>query len=339
MSTSTHPAPRRRARPRRWQRALLIACGAIVLLANLVAWLQARSMTRFDASGARTVEPGSLTTGQKLAVLIRGVSIPRPMNRRTPADLGLEFTTYTIPSVNGRSLEVWRIPVAAPRGTAILVHGYAASKDQLLTAAATLHDLGFETVLVDFPGSGGSSGDRTSLGWYEADDVASVVAGERRLHPERRIVLVGGSMGAVAILRAAAERGVTADALILENPFDRLADAIGARFDAMGLPASPGTELLLFWGSVELGFNAFSHNPVTYARSVRVPTLMFEGERDDRSTPAQARAVFDRISAPKELVMVPRAGHGPLSRMAPQLWRERARSFLDRHLPPSPAQR
>jgi uncharacterized protein len=37
---------------------------------------------------------------------------------------------------------------------------------------------------------------------------------------------------------------------------------------ALHIPPFPLAELIIFWGGVQHGFNAFAHNPVTYAAQV-----------------------------------------------------------------------
>jgi uncharacterized protein len=59
----------------------------------------------------------------------------------------------------------------------------------------------------------------------------------------------------------------------------------------MGLPPSPFAELLIFWGSVQTGSNLFLYNPADHARSVNCPTLILHGEKDERTTLDQARAI------------------------------------------------
>ncbi|NOK62221.1 MAG: alpha/beta fold hydrolase [Chloroflexi bacterium AL-W] len=77
--------------------------------------------------------------------------------------------------------------------------------------------------------------------------------------------LYGVSMGSSAILRAVALHDLDPDVLILEGVFDRLTTTTRHRFAAFGVPVFPATELLLFWGSVQMGYNGFRHNPVGYA--------------------------------------------------------------------------
>ena len=135
-------------------------------------------------------------------------------------------------------------------------------------------------------------------------------------------------MGAAAILRALAVEGVQADALILESPFDSLVGTVGNRFHAMGLPAFPSAELLVLWGSVQQGFNGFTHNPAEYASSVRIPTLLHHGEMDPRVTTEQNNAIFQSLAGPNQLVSFPGGGHESLVVYAPELWKMEVTKFL-----------
>jgi fermentation-respiration switch protein FrsA (DUF1100 family) len=137
-------------------------------------------------------------------------------------------------------------------------------------------------------------------------------------------------MGSAAILRAVAKEGVQADALVLESPFNSLLDTVGNRFGAMGLPAFPGAPLVVFWGSVQEGFNGFEHNPEQYASSVQAPTLILLGEQDPRVTVSQGRAVYNALKGPKELTIVPGAIHELLYDAAPSLWKASVGGFLAR---------
>src|SRR5262249_47015725 len=143
------------------------------------------------------------------------------------------------------------------------------------------------------------------------------------------LVLYGISMGSAAVLRGVAAEGVTPDAIILESPFDRLLTTTENRFHAMGLPAFPAAGVLIFWGSVQQGFNGFSHNPVDYAPAVRCPALVLYGAQDPRVSPAQAQAVFDRLGGRKQFVTVPDAGHVLLIDVNPTLWQEQVGQFLN----------
>ncbi len=272
--------------------------------------MQARALTRF-AGGERT-PPAKLSWFDTAAAMVSGVRVARPRNTITPSALGLAFETFRFPSDSGATVEAWHIAGKHERLVVALFHGYATSKSALLGAAKALHELGYPTLLVDFYGSGGSSGGDTTLGVEEARDVTAAVHFIRQKWPDRKIALYGISMGGAAVLRAVAVHGAAADAIIVESVFDTLLNAVKSRFRAAGLPATPLAELLIFWGSVERRFNFFAHNPAQYARSVGRPALVLHGEKDQWAPPAQARAIAQRIGKTARLIVYDGVPHMPI---------------------------
>jgi dipeptidyl aminopeptidase/acylaminoacyl peptidase len=100
----------------------------------------------------------------------------------------------------------------------------------------------------------------------------------------------------------------------------------------MGLPGSPFAELLLFWGSVQQGFNLFSHNPADYARSVNFPALVLHGEKDERVTLEEARAIAAAMGTNARFVAFPGVPHMPIVDARPEQWRREVGEFLERVL-------
>jgi hypothetical protein len=302
---------------------------AVIVGANVLAYRHAHAFTRFASSGRRTPTAEALSASEKVKTLFAGPVIPRPTNRLTPSSVGLEYETRTFVTGDGVSLEAWLVPAAQPRGLVVMFHGYADSKSSLLPEARALHELGWSTLLVDFRGSGGSGGDETTLGFREAGDVAAAFDHARSLST-RPVVLFGASMGAAAVLKAMAEYRLDADALLLESPFDRMLTAVAHRCHAVGLPAFPVAQLLVFWGGWQQHFDGFRHNPVDYAASVDRPTLLMQGEADERVSVEEAKAIFDRLRGPKELKLFPGVRHMSLVRARPDEWTAAVEAFLER---------
>jgi len=298
---------------------------ALLVAYNGVCFMHARAMTTFVPGGVRTARPEQLGVLEKARAALFGVTVPRPVNEGSPADVGLAFTTERFEDGRGGTLEAWVIPAPDPRGDVLVFHGYAASKDQLLDTARALHDEGWSVRMIDFEGSGGSSGDTVTIGHREAHDVVAAVRWARD-RGARRPVLYGFSMGAAAVLRATAELGVEPAAIVLEAPYDRLLSTVRHRFELMGLPSTPSAELLVFWGGVLHGYDGFDNEPVRWAASVRAPTLVIAGARDERARPEEARAVAAAAGA--RLVLLPDHGHVQCARADPDTWRREVPQFL-----------
>ena len=69
---------------------------------------------------------------------------------------------------------------------------------------------------------GGSSGNITTVGVRESEDVVAAINKVRKINSDRPIILYGISMGSAAILKAIALSNIRPDAVILELPFAKL---------------------------------------------------------------------------------------------------------------------
>lgn len=315
--------------PRRRRRRVLIALVAIVVALNGLAWRHARAMTTYAPAGPRTPRPEDLSLLQRASVLLGGVRLSRPELRRAPAEVGLVAETVRFTAADGLELEAWHVPAGVDaRGSVILVPGWGSARDTLLDQAGELRRLGWHVLLLDLRGTGGSAGERCTLGISEALDVLAAAAYLARRDP-RPPVLLGVSLGASAVLRAVAVHDLTPRGVILESCFADLRATTQARFRLMGLPGSPGAELLLFWGGLDLGLDPWSHAPRRYAARVRPPVLLLQGELDPTVPPAEAAALQAAFPGPTRRVDFPGAGHVSLLGADPARWRTEVAAFLD----------
>ena len=314
---------------------VLLASGLFLFfLVNVLAFVQAYSMTHF-VPGASSTRPEHLSGMAKVGVVLTGVKLGKPRNTVSPRTLNLPYETHRYRGADGTEYEAWRIPAGPPwrrwrgtRGACLLFHGYAGCKAGVLREAEVVRRAGYDAFLVDFRGSGGSSGDVTTVGYHEADDVAEAAGYVRQHFDPQRVVIYGRSMGAAAALRAVSLGTVKPDALVIESPFDRMLTTVSHRFDLVGVPSFPLARLLVFWGGVQHGYWAFGHNPSEYARAVTCPTLMIRAGRDPFIKRHEAEAVFQNVAGPKELVVFDAAAHEPCIAVDRPEWARRVTKFL-----------
>jgi alpha-beta hydrolase superfamily lysophospholipase len=301
----------------------------MLIVVNAIAFMQAWSMTHYTSDVRRTNRPEALGIIDKLGVVLTGVKVPRAINRRTPRDVGLNYSTHLIKTARGERIAAWVIEPSEETWCRVLLFPpYAASRESLLAQAVVFHHLGCESWLIDFRGVGESSGDNTTLGVREATDVALLADYVGRLPERRPLILYGASMGAVAVMRAVASGSIHPDALILESPFDRLIHTIRHRFEAMNIPSWPAAELLLFWGAVQHGINSFGHNPVEYARAIDCPVLLIHGDADRRVSRQETEDVLKALAGPARFVPLQGVGHGSLAHEDPGPWFAAVEHFL-----------
>ncbi|MEO0457313.1 MAG: alpha/beta fold hydrolase [Cyanobacteria bacterium P01_A01_bin.114] len=205
-----------------------------------------------------------------------------------------------------------------------------AAKDRVLAPAQAFHQLGYDIVLVDFRGVGGSSGHTTTVGAREANDVVTVVnyLKQQTTLADAPLILYGVSMGSAAILKAVGQAKIQPDAIILELPFARLLTGVKTRLSAAGIPPFLTGELIVLWGSLQHGFNGFAHNPVNYAKGVDCPTLVLHGQHDKWTTQAEIDDIVENLEGQKQLMVFPDAGHQLLITVDKAKWQATIAQFL-----------
>jgi alpha-beta hydrolase superfamily lysophospholipase len=275
---------------------------------NVVAYFHAYKFTHFSvASLEKTKSPEQLSAFSKIKTLLTGVNNPRPTNK---AVQGIEIETILLQG--NKQIECWhskpRQTADSAKGTVAIFHGYGGEKSSMMDKAEEFHKLGYNTIVVDFMGSGGSEGNQTTLGYKEAEQVKTVYEYLSNVG-EQNIYLFGTSMGAVAILKAFHDYNINPRKIIIECPFGSMYETTCARFRIMKAPVFPMAGLLVFWGGVQNGFWAFGHNPVKYASSVNCPTLILYGEKDRNVSRKEIDAIFTELKGEKTVKTYPLAGH------------------------------
>lgn len=307
---------------------LCLLCAGLLIL-NALAYNQARAMTRFTQGGVRTSKPERLAGFRKLGVLLSGVNIPRPAAGGAPSSIDPQCRAFTIPGPDGTTLALWYCNRGEDTPLVILFHGYVCDKSSLAEEARAFLELGASVLLADFRGSGGSSEAYTTVGFLEADDVASVARYARKELRHSKLLFFGQSMGAAAVLRAICQGGVSPDAVIIEAVFDTMLATVRNRFRSMRVPSFPSAELLVLWGGWQFGFNAFRHNPVKYAAALRCQALFMHGTDDPRATLAEGRRVFDAVPGGKRLQTFDGVGHQSYVTAHRDQWKAAVGGFME----------
>lgn len=297
----------------------------LFLLVNLFAGFHAYKFTHYSDTKAPKTDPRKLSLAGKLKTICFGVDNPRPVNLRKPAQ---PFETVHLQSYE--RIECWYIKTPQAKGSVILFHGYSGEKSSMLDKSDEFLAMGYNTLLVDFMGSGGSGGNQTTIGYKEAKDVKAAYD-HLQATGEKNIYLFGTSQGAVAVLKALHDYPIKPTAIIIECPFATLYQAAAARFKAVGVPVFPLTSFLVFWGGVENGFWGFAHQPVEYARSVKVPTLLFYGEKDERVQRQEINDIYNNLAGKKELVTFKEAGHINYLKKYRNEWHTATSQFLQKN--------
>jgi pimeloyl-ACP methyl ester carboxylesterase len=306
---------------------LLWTLAFIFLLMNVIAFVHAWKFTHFTNSlGEKTKSPDKLSTIQKIQALVTGINNPRPINKQKPAG---DYETIILQS--NKKIECWylnKYHADSLKGTVIIFHGYGGEKSSIIDKAEIFDSLQYNSLLVDFMGSGGSEGNITTIGYKEAEQV-KIAYEYLQNKGVNNIYLFGTSMGAAAIMKALNDYNLQPKGIIIECPFGSMHETVCARFKNMNAPCFPMAQLLVFWGGLQNDFWAFGHEPSNYAKKIDCPALLFYGEQDKNVSPKETETIYKNLKATKTLKTFPLAGHENYLTKYRTEWIQQVTAFLE----------
>ena len=249
---------------------------------------------------------------------------------RTPAEVGLDYREVNFRSTDGLVLSAWWVERKGSSRAAVLVHGWVGDRSDLhvVETALVYERAGYNVLMLDLRGHGGSGGERVTLGYREARDVRGALSWlEQRGFDPEEVVLHGWSMGGAAVLRAAPGTGVAA--VVEESAYADLPPLLRERIpDVSGLPAffNPGIFLM---GRLFLGIDPWAVRPEEQAKQLfreGVP-FMIVHSRDDEVVPFEHAESL--AAAHPEATFWDIEGYEHVGAFAHPEYRERLVSFLD----------
>lgn len=267
-----------------------------------------------------------------LALLAAGKFATLPANRAIgvpPDDLKAD-AVFAMDSL-GRSIKGWSIDGAPDGNAVLLLHGVKADRRSMVRRARFLSAEGYSILMIDLQAHGESPGDHITFGQLEAKSVSAAIRFARTKWPDKRLGVIGTSLGGASAIFAAREG--RADAYILETVYSTLREAtenrLRIRFGSLGPLIAP---LLLWQTPLWLGFDADALSPAARIRDLKAPVLIIAGENDRRTTLANSKALFAGAIEPKALWVVSGARHQDFLRYAGDAYKMRVLAFLKQHL-------
>jgi alpha-beta hydrolase superfamily lysophospholipase len=316
---------------------LLVLKGFGVALQRGATWLATRLPTRVGERGRRATALGVrcvmlFTLGMPYVMAIGMVYRCKVAGADPMEQLGFPFEDVTfgatssgvLPSRNDVALAGWWIPArplhvgeAAPAGwgtrTVLLCHGLGSSKANAVGVAEHLVRAGYNVLAFDFRAHGGSGGHVTAFGDAERRDVLAAVAWLRRERPAqaRRIFGVGASMGAAALVAAAADpspEGRAIDAVAVYGTYDDLG-ALARTVCDRQFPRPLnwlGRHMAVPLAGLHAGrpLADFAPGDVAERLSPR-PLLVIHGTDDEIIAFEHGRRLFERAGEPRSHLWIP----------------------------------
>jgi uncharacterized protein len=229
---------------------------------------------------------------------------------------------------DGLTLRGWNCAaVGQRRGSVVYLHGVADNRSSAVGVIDWLTRRGFDVVAYDSRAHGQSDGSVCTYGFYERRDLKGVIDSL----PPGPVLLMGNSLGgAVAIQGAVGNPRVAG--VIAAEAFSDLRTIAAERAPRI-LPRSVIARA--FRMAEELGrFDVASVSPAAAAESLHIPVLLIHGADDVDTRPEHSKRILAALHGPKQLLLVPRAGHNQSLNSA-EAWAEIER-WLSAIVPANP---
>jgi pimeloyl-ACP methyl ester carboxylesterase len=199
----------------------------------------------------------------------------------TPRDVGLDHEELSLSIGGDETMHAWFIPVAEAELTVLFFHGNAGNIGDRVESIRLFAELGFNVMIVDYPGYGKSTGRPTEAGTYEAASAAwAYLVCERGLAPES-ISIFGRSLGGAVGAWLAEQKA--ARCLVLESAFTSISD--------MGKEFYPFLPVRLL--------TRIKYDTLGRIGQVGCPVLILHSPQDDVISYRHGKRLFEAAKDPK----------------------------------------
>lgn len=243
---------------------------------------------------------------------------------QTPAQLGMAYQEIGLRAEDGTVLHAWYLPAPGPaRATVLYLHGNAENISTHFANVAWMPAEGFNVLALDYRGYGASGGSASLPGVQLDIDAALRALLARADVDAKRIVIFGQSLGGALAIHYVAHGALRGNvrALVADSSFSDYRELVREKLAGFFLT---WPFQWLPWLTVD---NDYS--PAASVRAVSpVPLLLIHGERDVVVPPQHSRRLFELAGEPKELWIVPQAGH--IQALRGESVRRRLAEFLSR---------
>lgn len=236
-----------------------------------------------------------------------------------------------IPAADEAPVHGWMTYGQDGNGVVLLVHSIRSNRVEMLSRARFLTAQGYHTLMIDLQAHGETPGNRITFGARESENVAAAVDFLRRTFPHERIGAIGVSLGAAAIVLA--KQDLRLSAVILESLHPTIEEAVENRLRLfLGEPGALFLPVLLFQISLFTGVPVDTLSPVAHINNLNAPVLIISGTHDRHTTVPEIERLFAAAREPKELWIVPGAGHFNMHDYAGRAYEREVSEFLSHYL-------
>lgn len=247
------------------------------------------------------------------------IFFPSPDVEETPAALGLPYEEVWLPVDKQVALERspqsvpqsvpqseqihgWWIPASGAENSVLYLHGNGINIAANLDHAARFQQRGISVLLMDYRGYGRSQGGfpHEKQVYQDAETMWSYLV-EKRQIPADRIFVYGHSLGGAIAIELATRHPQFAG-LIVDGSFTSIRDMVAL---------SPSLRFFPVDWLLHQRFDS-----IEKVAALQMPVLFIHGTEDARVPASMSQVLYDTAPEPKQLYLVPGAGHNDVAKTA-----------------------
>lgn len=266
----------------------------------------------------------------------------RPARRKenwTPKDLGYDYEPAEVRTQDGVILRGWIIRGKKDK-TVLAIHGYTSSKwdeGYMKQIVEMLARNGFTVAVFDMRAHGESTGEFTTLGYRESEDVMRIIDWLEERNLASRLGIIGYSMGgAITLIVSSMDQRVKA--AVADSPYIDIRSS-GRRWISrikgpLGFLLRISYPLIVWFTARRAGIRPENLVMYDFAEKISIPLLIIAGARDDLVAPEEIRMFYEsarRVNDKIELWLTSSA-HVSSILDYPKEYEEKVISFFDRWL-------
>lgn len=220
--------------------------------------------------------------------------------------------------------------------TAVIVHGYTDNATGMLRLGHMYHHhLGYNILLPDLHYSGLSEGDAFQMGWFDRKDVLQWMDTANSIFGKNTQMVVHGiSMGAATTMMVSGESQPEYVKCFIEDcgytsVWDEFSHVFKRDYGLSAFPILHLSSMLCKW-KYDWSFQEASS--IEQVKKSLLPMFFIHGDKDDYVPTWMVYELYNAKPQPKELWIVPNAGHDDSYRLYREEYTEKVKQFTDKYI-------
>ncbi|TGK33303.1 alpha/beta fold hydrolase [Leptospira gomenensis] len=235
------------------------------------------------------------------------------------------------------TIQAWLFePKSKKRCGSVITHGYTVTRYAVLKYAQFFYKLGCSSLVYDVRYHGLSTGNSSTYGYYEKDDLLAIIDWFKNKTglKSSEIAIAGQSMGAAISLLALAKSKERFSFILADSSYSIATlvfrERAVVRYSRLILAMLPSAVWL---ASFRSGADLRDSAPEYFADLIRTPTLLMHSAADIATLPSHSERIFSKLSVKeKELHLTQwNAKHSENWDRNPKAYEEIVRSFIRRY--------